>query len=86
MLRIGGGVIVDMSSVFGLRGGRIGAPYIASKHGVIGLMKSAAIQFRDRGMRVNAVCPTVIATPMAERDLALKKEMIADLLARHLRQ
>ena len=60
------GAIVNMSSVAGLRGGRIGVAYYASKHGVIGLTKAAAIEYADQGLRINAVCPAVIKTPMTD--------------------
>lgn len=61
------GAIVNMTSVAGLSGVRLGAAYCASKHGVVGLTKAAAIEYADRGVRVNAVAPAVIATDMAER-------------------
>jgi len=61
------GTIVNMASVAGLTGGRLGAAYYASKHGVVGITKAAAIEYADKGVRVNAVAPAVISTEMAER-------------------
>jgi NAD(P)-dependent dehydrogenase (short-subunit alcohol dehydrogenase family) len=60
MLASGGGAIVNMSSVAGQIGGPVGVAYYASKHGVIGATKAAAIEFSVKGVRVNAVCPAVI--------------------------
>ncbi len=61
------GAIVNMASVAGLRGSRMGVAYVASKHGVVGMTKAAALEYADKGVRINAVAPAVIVTPMAER-------------------
>ncbi len=58
------GAIVNVSSISGIGGGRNTVAYTASKHAVIGMTKLAAMEFADRGVRVNAVCPAPIATDM----------------------
>lgn len=64
MLRTGGGAIVNTSSINGLVGNPGQPAYTASKHGVIGLTRHAALRFAQTGIRVNAVCPGVIETAM----------------------
>jgi NAD(P)-dependent dehydrogenase (short-subunit alcohol dehydrogenase family) len=57
MLAAGGGVIVNTASISGLRGGRAGPAYTASKWGLIGLTKNIAVTYGDQGIRCNAICP-----------------------------
>ncbi|MCR3718762.1 MULTISPECIES: SDR family NAD(P)-dependent oxidoreductase [Prauserella salsuginis group] len=64
MLERGGGVIVNVASVAGLRGGRAGAAYTASKHGLVGLTLNIAATLGDQGIRSNVVCPGSIRTGM----------------------
>ncbi len=66
----GGGAVVNISSGAGLVGSARSAVYGASKHAVIGLTRSAALQYARRGVRINAVCPSGVQTPMAERIIA----------------
>ena len=67
MLKNGGGVIVNTSSVAGQIGMPGAGPYVASKHAVIGLTKNAALEYAKLGIRVNAVAPAAIETPMLDR-------------------
>src|SRR5579863_5773190 len=67
LMQGGGGAIVNMSSITGLVGSVGVAAYSASKHGVMGLTQTAALENAKRGIRINAVCPGFTETPMADR-------------------
>src|SRR6266478_9379559 len=80
MWKQGNGAIVNCSSL----GGLVGAPgrgtYHAAKHGVLGLTKSAALEYAPKGIRINAVCPGIIETPMVAGMLATQAEAMKELM------
>jgi len=80
MLKLGGGAIVNNSSVDGQRGFPWDPTYSAAKHGVLGLTKSAAMQYAQKGIRINAVCPGWIRTPPVQSMLEHDPESEARML------
>lgn len=82
MVEQGRGVIINMASVAGVTGFPGHAAYTASKHGVIGLTKTAALDYAQAGIRVNAICPAYTHTPMLARMLERKPDLEANLISR----
>ena len=83
MLKSGGGAIVNTSSALGVIAFAGVEIYVASKHAVIGLTKSAALEFAKQGIRINAVLPAVIETDMYRRFVGDKPEATAAFAAMH---
>lgn len=81
MLDSGGGAIVNMSSIFGPIGVPEVAAYASAKMGVVGLTKTAAVEYADEGVRVNAIAPGTVVTEMNERFFGGGRETIADAMA-----
>lgn len=79
MTRQGNGAIVNVSSIFGMRGAAEAPAYTATKHAVIGLTRAAALEVATHGVRVNAVCPGYVLTPMQRAEYT--DEMLADVNA-----
>jgi len=79
MRKQGSGAIVNNSSIGGLIGIPGRAIYHATKHGVIGLTKSAALEYAPRGVRINAICPGAIETPMVAEMIAKEPETMAEI-------
>ncbi len=81
MLKRGRGSIVNCASIAGLVGFPNLAAYVASKHGMVGLSRAAALEYAKHGIRVNALCPGVIRTPMVDRTTGGKPEVEAQFIA-----
>jgi NAD(P)-dependent dehydrogenase (short-subunit alcohol dehydrogenase family) len=77
MLAQGGGVIVNDSSTAGLKGSGFGlSAYSASKHGVVGLTRTAAREYGEQNIRINAVCPSLVRTPMVEEAMERRPQVM----------
>jgi NAD(P)-dependent dehydrogenase (short-subunit alcohol dehydrogenase family) len=79
MLRQKRGAIVNVSSVAGLTGGWFNSAYYASKHGILGLTKAAAVEYAKDGVRINAVCPGTIRTQLAEQTMFKNKDGVSQI-------
>jgi NAD(P)-dependent dehydrogenase (short-subunit alcohol dehydrogenase family) len=83
MLERGGGVIVNMSSVSGIRGLPDFPAYAASKAGILQLTRTATLEYAKAGIRINAICPGTIATPMVAGVVGARPELEQEFLALH---
>jgi NAD(P)-dependent dehydrogenase (short-subunit alcohol dehydrogenase family) len=77
----GGGSIVNTASILGLVGTQTSTAYVAAKHGVVGLTKAGALEYAENGIRVNAVCPGYITTPMTDDVMQRRGDQILSKVA-----
>ena len=80
MLQGGGGSIINMASIYGLVGMPVNIAYTAAKHGVVGITRAAALAYAAQGIRINAVAPAVIETPLL---LKSPEDVSAQIVATH---
>jgi NAD(P)-dependent dehydrogenase (short-subunit alcohol dehydrogenase family) len=83
MLQSGGGAIVNLSSIYGLAGRAAHHAYVASKHAVVGLTRSVALEYATRGIRVNAICAGVTRTPGMRQAETFAPELVQGLVSEH---
>lgn len=81
MLATGGGAIVNMSAIYGMAGKAAHHAYVASKHAVVGMTRSVALEYAARGIRVNAICAGVTRTPSMRQAEAAVPELVQGLVA-----
>jgi NAD(P)-dependent dehydrogenase (short-subunit alcohol dehydrogenase family) len=83
MLAAGGGAIVNMSSIYGVAGKAAQHAYVASKHAVLGMTRSVALEYASRGIRVNALCAGITATPALRQAELAVPQLVRQLVAEH---
>jgi NAD(P)-dependent dehydrogenase (short-subunit alcohol dehydrogenase family) len=83
MLASGGGAIVNLSSIYGVAGKAAHHAYVASKHAVVGMTRSVALEYAARGIRVNALCAGVTRTPAMAQAETFAPELVRQLVAQH---
>lgn len=83
MLATGGGAIVNISSIYGLAGRAAHHAYVASKHAVVGMTKSVALEYATRGIRVNALCAGATRTPGMRQAETFAPDLVRGLVAEH---
>lgn len=81
MLKNGGGSIINMSSILGTVGFAQAGAYTAAKHGVLGLTKTAALEYGTQNIRINAICPGFIKTPLLDK--SLNEESLTFIASKH---
>ena len=83
MLASGGGALVNLSATYGLTGKPAHHAYVASKHAVVGMTRSVALEFATRGVRVNALCAGVTRTPAMQQAEQIVPAIVEQLVAQH---
>ncbi|HVZ33628.1 MAG TPA: SDR family oxidoreductase, partial [Polyangiaceae bacterium] len=83
MLKWGGGSVVNLSSIYGASGKPALHAYVASKHAVLGMTRSLALEYATRGVRVNAICAGLTRTPGVEQAEAAVPEVVEQLVSQH---
>lgn len=83
ILAAGGGAIVNLSSIYGMTGKPALHAYVASKHAVLGMTRSVALEYATRGVRINAICAGLTRTPGVAASEAAFPEIVQQLVAQH---